>query len=49
MPHDRYTDHPALKPTILASALKSLPRPAEPSARPTAAEDHEARETPRAA
>lgn len=49
MADDRYTDHPALRPTVLASAVKTTQRQPQPSPRGDAVEEHGARLTPRAA
>ncbi len=48
MPDDRYSENPALRPTILASALKPVQRQPQPAQRETA-DDQGSRETPRAA
>lgn len=49
MPHDQYSDNPALRPTILASALKPVQRAPQPSRRADPSDDPGSRETSRAA
>lgn len=48
MPNDRYSENPALRPTILASALKPVQRQPQPAQR-EAAEDQGPHQAPRAA
>lgn len=48
MPQDQYSDNPALRPTILASALKPVQRAPQPR-RTDPSDDPGARETSRAA
>jgi hypothetical protein len=48
MPYDQYLDNPALRPTILVSALKPVQRLA-PARRAEPADEQGTRESPRAA